>query len=530
MKIATEIIEEIKRRADIVEVISDYVDLKQAGKNYKGLCPFHSEKTPSFSVSPEGFFYCFGCKESGNSISFVQKYLHLTFPEALKLLADKYGIRLETQTLEEDSFEAKLRKVYEIAQNFYSQSLFRQAGIDAYEYFSDRKLSDETMSIFGLGYSAKSFDVLYNELKRLGFSEEIMLEAGLIRQKNGKFYDFFRNRAMFPIKDFLGRTIAFGGRQLVEDKASGKYINSADSFIYDKKQTLFGLFEAKNEIRKKNEAIIVEGYIDVLSLYQNGFKNVVAPCGTALSKEQLQTLKKHTNANILYFLFDGDFAGINASLRGIEPALELGFDLRIVLLPAEKDPDSIVNDTDGIFKLNDLISHYFSFVDFISKKFDSEGKLKTPAEKSEAIKTIINYILKIPDKTQHKFYIENIQEIFDIDLSILRNIYQKVKQENQENLRKKQIYSDNSNQNSDNSNGKIEAEVFENKEFRTETFNINELLPAEKNIFQFLIQNDKFFSKIVEKYNLSPDIFITELAKFILEILLENIENENLIL
>ena len=530
MKIPQEIIAEIKRRADIVDVIGDYVNLKSTGKNYKGLCPFHNEKTPSFSVSPEGFFYCFGCKESGNSISFVQKYLNLTFVEAIKLLADKYGVRLEQSNYDEDTLESKILKIYEVTQNFYSQALFRQIGISAYEYFNERKLTDETMVTFGLGCSPNGFDNLYKELQRLGFPYELMLDSGVVRSKNNKTYDFFRNRAMFPIKDFLGRTIAFGGRQIIENKDSGKYINSPDSIIYDKKQTLFGLFEAKNEIRKKNEAIIVEGYIDVLSLYQAGIKNVVAPCGTALSKEQLQTLKKHTNANILYFMFDGDIAGIDASIRGIEPALELGFDLRIVLLPKDKDPDSIINDYNGFEEIQNHISHYYSFVDFISNKLKLEGKLTTPAEKSDAIKSIVRYIVKIPDKTQHKFYIENIQEIFDVELSVLRNIYHKF-QQRAKLARNKKLKNPRSIVNL-GSIGKKNYNLDNNSYLEISekiSFGIEELLPVEQKILQFALQSTKHFKNLLEKYNVAVDIFVTEFAKMIYEIIYEYWNNENLV-
>ena len=532
MKIPQEIIAEIKQKADIIDVIGDYVNLKNAGKNYKGLCPFHSEKTPSFSVSPEGFFYCFGCKESGNSISFIQKYLNLTFLEAVKLLAEKYGVKLEQKNYNEDTVEAKILKIYEATQNFYSQAIFRPAGNDAYEYFNSRKLTDETIQNFGLGYSPKSWDALYKELRRFGFSDELLLDAKVVRVKNGKFYDFFINRAMFPIKDFLGRTIAFGGRQLVEDKAGGKYINSEDSMIYDKKQTLFGLFEAKTEIRKKNEAFIVEGYIDVLSLYQAGIKNVVAPCGTALSKEQLQTLKKHTNANILYFMFDGDIAGINASIRGIEPALELGFDLRIILLPKDKDPDSIINDYNGFEEIQNHISHYYSFVDFIAKKLSLEGKLTTPAEKSTAIKNIISYILKIPDKTQHKFYIDNIREIFDVELTVLRNVYHEVQQELKIAKNKKFLNTANS--------GDLEAlnkrnydyeNSFNDNYFTVEKniFTVTDLLPAERKIIQFALQSKEYFKQIIEKYDVTVDTFISELAKMIFEIMNDFFDYENFI-
>ena len=536
MKIPQEIISEIKQKADIIDVIGDYVNLKNTGKNYKGLCPFHSEKTPSFSVSPEGFFYCFGCKESGNSISFLQKYLNLNFVEAVQLLADKYGIKLEQKKYDEDTVEAKVLKIYEATQNYYSQAIFRPVGNDALEYFNSRKLTNETIQKFGLGYSPKGWDVLYKELKRFGFTDELLLTAKISRVKNEKYYDFFRDRAMFPIKDFLGRTIAFGGRQLVEDKDNAKYINSEDSIIYDKKKTLFGLFEAKSEIRKKNEAIIVEGYLDVLSLYQAGIKNAVAPCGTALSREQLQTLKKHTNANILYFMFDGDIAGKNASIRGIEPALELGFDLRIIKLPPNKDPDTIINDysdlAKGFEEIQNHISRAVSFVDFISNELLLEGKLKTPAEKTLAVKNIISYILKVPDKEQHKLYIRNIQEIFDIELTGLRKIYSDVQQELKIAKNKKLQNSANignleylNQQNYDYEN----FTTVKNISYENISYSIENLLPAERKILQFALQSEEYFKQIIKNYSVTVDTFISELGKMIFEIMHDFFEFKNFV-
>ncbi len=514
MRIPKDVIEEIKRRAEIVEIIGEYVDLKPTSKNnYKGLCPFHNEKTPSFSVSAEGLFHCFGCGESGNTITFLEKYLNLSFYETMLLLANRYGINLHIYNEIDDSQESLFRNIYASAQEYYASLLKFQIGSVAYDYFSERKLLPEIMSVFGLGYSPPGFDNLYKELKRKGLEEQLLIDSGIIRRKDNKVYDFFRGRAMFPIRDFLGRTIAFGARKLSESDTAGKYINSADSIIYDKKQTLYGLFEAKNEIRKKNEAIIVEGYIDVISLHQAGIKNVVAPCGTALTYEQLKSLKKHTNTDVLYLMFDGDTAGQNAAERSIIPALEIGYDLRIIMLSENEDPDSLINSVDGAERFEYLKNHYFSFVDFICKKLANEGKLTTPAEKSATIKNIINIILSVPDKSQHVFYIENIEEIFKISREILREIYLQEKNNVQKNM-KKQATTEQKN---------------EKKLIIEEEYNIENLFPEEKEILHFALQGAKNFSILVNEYQISEKNFLSDLGKIIFEIIYEHWDNANII-
>ncbi len=501
MQIQKEVIDEVVQRTDIIELIGEYIDLKKAGSNYKALCPFHNEKTPSFSVSQKGFFHCFGCGESGNSISFIQKYLNLSFVEAVSELARRCGIKLNAQEFE-DSKENEVRNLYKIAQEFYTMLLFQQTGVEAFDYFKQRKLSKETMESFSLGYSPDKWDALFKEFMRRGISPELAVSSGLITNKNNKYYDFFRNRAMFPIKDFLGRTIAFGGRQLVENKLAGKYINSSDSIVYDKKRTLFGIAEAKSFIRQKNEAFIVEGYLDVLSLAQAGIKNVVAPCGTALTSEQLLYLKKHTNVNVLYFLFDGDSAGEQAALRGIPFALEIGFDLRIIKLPIGQDPDTIINLEGGYDEFMYHKEHASSFVDFICEKRRNENKLSTPTEKSNTIQDLIKLIFLIKDKTQHIFYLENIKEIFNIPIENLKETYRTLLKNN---LKPKET----------------PKEEVRHTESRENIFDIKKILPEEKTLFQFLLQDSQNFKLLKEEYRLAENHFITDTAKFVFEIINE---------
>lgn len=509
MRISKEIIDAVVQRTDIVGLIGEYISLKKVGSNYKALCPFHSEKTPSFSVSEKGFFHCFGCNEGGNAISFLQKYLNLSFVEAVSELAKRCGINIDLQEFEQ-SEESEIRDLYNIAQEFYSMLLVQNSGVEALDYFKQRNLSMETIKEFSLGYSSNKWDALFREFMRRGISTELVVKSGLVVNKNNKFYDFFRNRAMFPIKDYLGRTIAFGGRQIDGNKSSPKYINSSDTVIYDKKRTLFGIAEAKNSIRKTDEVFIVEGYLDVLSLSQAGIKNVVAPCGTALTKEQLIYLKKHTNVNVLYFLFDGDLAGTNAALRGIPAALEVGFDLRIIKLPEGQDPDTLINLEGGYDEFMYHKNHACSFVDFICDRKRNENKLETPAEKSETIQEIIKLIFLIKDKTQHLFYLENIKEIFNMPIEILKNIYRDLLRNNAKPKAS----------NKEENNEVSTKDVF---------FDVEKLFPEEKTIFKFILKNKQNFKTIKEDYRVAENSFITDIAKSIFEIINEFWDAEDVV-
>ncbi len=528
MKIDKITIDEIIRRTNIVELVGEYINLKQTGKNHKGLCPFHNERTPSFSVSVDGFYHCFGCGESGNAIKFLQKYLNLSFVEAVKYLGNRCGVSIHSQEIE-NTRETELRTIYQLAQEYYSKLLFQPVGASAYEYFSQRHILPETMRQFSLGYSPDKFDSLYTDLRRRGFSEELLLESKIILNKNSKYYDFFRNRAMFPIKDFLGRAIAFGGRQLIENKSTGKYINSSESLIYDKKSVLFGLFEAKNEARKTNEIFIVEGYLDVISLWQTGIKNVVAPCGTALTFEQLQYLKKHTNSQILYFLFDGDSAGRNATLKSIPSALEIGFDLRIIDLPDGQDPDTIINQEGGKLEFENYKKHYLSFIDFISVKLNNENLLKTPVEKSKAIKTMLKFIWKIKDKAQHNFYIDNIKEIFNYPASTLMELYYAANPDfNTPAEDKNKINIHNNFFQEDNRNSSATKNI-KNPIPEESSFVMESLVPEEKIIFKFAIQSSGNFNLLIKNYNISENIFITDTAKTVCEFMNEHWDSNNLL-
>ena len=535
--IPKETISEINRRADIVDIISDYVTLKHAGSNnYKGLCPFHKEKTPSFSVNrAEGFYHCFGCKESGTSITFLQKYLNITFLEAVKMLAVRYSVNIESNIEDKtDSEESVLYKIYDSAKDFYISELYH-IGDKALDYYKQRNLSDETIVKFGLGYSPNNFDGLLNHFLHKNYSSEILIKSGLIRENEKGKYNFFRNRAMFPIRDFIGRTIAFGARQLEKDDKSGKYINSAESLIYDKKKTLYGLYEGKTEIRKTKTAFIVEGYLDVISLQQAGISNVVAPCGTSLSIEQLRSLKKHTGCEILYFMFDGDEAGKNATFKSIEIALPLGFDLRILNLSDNEDPDTLINDIEGRNKFESLCNENKNFVEFIFHTLTEKKLLQSPAQKTTTIRNLLKLILLLPDKLQHKYYVDFVLNLFKVDVEELRKLYVKMRDELKDKELKKSFDTTNKGDLSDLIKLENTIDDFATiTDVQTDEENIyehiieEELHPTEGAVFSYILQHNSNFNFIKDKYKFDENLLITSFGKDIYFWINEYKDNENI--
>ena len=341
VRYSDELIEEIRTNNDIVDVISKYVTLKRSGRNFFGLCPFHKEKSPSFAVSPDKqIFHCFGCGAGGNVIHFISKIEGLDFKDTLELLANRANIELPTLENSEDDKTARLKsKVYEInkiAAEFYHENLYKPTSKMAQEYIKKRKLDNRTLKAFLIGY-AGNFNELYLLLKQKGFTEEEMLASSLVkRTDNGGYMDSFRKRLMFPIQDVRERVIAFGGRVL--DDSKPKYINSPENIVYSKGRNLFGLNVAKKHDTKR--IIIVEGYMDAISLYQRGITNVVASLGTAMTESQGRLLRRHSEQVILGY--DADGAGQAAILRGMEILQNLGCDIRVLQIEGAKDPDEYV--------------------------------------------------------------------------------------------------------------------------------------------------------------------------------------------
>lgn len=411
--------------AQIVDVISDFVTLKRRGGNYVACCPFHNEKTPSFSVSPSrGIYKCFGCGKAGSAVGFVMEYEHLSYAEALRYLAKKYNIEIveKEETAEEIARRQRnesLLLVSEFAGKFFADSLRGDEGRTiGLAYFRSRGLEDRTIEKYGLGWAPKSRHALSDAAKKAGYKEEYLTETGLCvaGDGNGGIYDRFYDRVMFPIHSVSGRIIAFGGRTLRTDKTVAKYVNSKESEIYVKSRSLYGIYFAKNEIARQDKCLLVEGYLDVLSLHQLGIVNAVASSGTSLTVEQIRLIKKFTeNVTIMY---DGDSAGIHAALRGIDLILKEGMNVKIVLIPDGDDPDS--------YSRKHTLDEVRTFIsdnerDFIEFKTDLllEEVGNDPLKKAALINDIADTIARIPDAVKRSVYVDSCSRRFNIESRIL---------------------------------------------------------------------------------------------------------------
>lgn len=385
------IVEEIKSRLDIIDIISEHVDLKRAGQNYKGLCPFHSEKTPSFTVSPsKQMFHCFGCNKGGDVFGFVMQYDNLTFQETLSVLAQKAGVTIESsegRQAASKGLKETLFAIYSETASFFVQNLSKTP--QALKYIRERGINIETAEKFSLGYSLSQWDSLYRHLEKKGFSQGAIKASRLVSFGDKGAYDFFRERLMFPIRDMQGRIIAFGGRTLSDSKSIPKYVNSTDSPIFKKGDICYCLDIAKNAIVQKRYAIIVEGYLDAIMCCQYGFVNTIAPLGTALTSGHLKKLKR-LSGNIL-LVFDGDPAGISATKRSLEIAYAEGMTAKVLLLPSGEDPDSFLRKY-GAEKFKKYMGAPLSVVAFMLK-FGGKSRL-------EAVRSIMKIISLCPDSLQ----------------------------------------------------------------------------------------------------------------------------------
>lgn len=364
-------VDEIKSRCNIVDVIGQVVPLKRSGSNYKGRCPFHNEKTPSFVVSEtKQIFTCFGCGATGDVISFVQQYYQLDFIQAVEKLADEYGIAMQKGFRKGESKDEAYTINREAAKFFYRA--FRERANPGYAYMKGRKIEPEILNQFGIGYADESWDSLYQHLTAMGYPKEKLVELGLISQSKGKYYDKFRNRVMFPIMNTSGKIIGFGGRVLGD--GSPKYLNSQESSVFQKKNNLYGLNITRQEIHKQDQAILVEGYMDVISLYQSGVRNVSASLGTALTENQARLIKRYTNHVVLSY--DADQAGINAAIRGLDILHREKLNVRVLHISDGKDPDEFVK-KNGKNAFMDLIKEALPYADYRLSLIRKECELDT---------------------------------------------------------------------------------------------------------------------------------------------------------
>ena len=410
----------------IEEVVSDFVSLKKRGANLIGVCPFHKEKTPSFIVSPaKGIFKCFGCGKAGDSVRFIMEHEHYSYPEALRYLANKYGIIIEEkeQSPEELMAQNEREKMFNIntfAQQYFSNTMKNDEEGQAVgmSYFRERGFRDAIIDKFQLGYCLNQRDAFIQYAVKNGYSKDLLLKIGLASGNEERMYDKYQGRVIFPIHNLTGKVIGFGARILSGDKTKAKYLNSPESEIYNKSQTLYGIYFAKNEISRLDECILVEGYADVLSMHQAGIENTVASSGTSLTTEQIRLISRYTkNITILY---DGDNAGIHAALRGTDMILEEGMNVRIVLLPPDEDPDSFVQHH-PIEEVRAYIEN--NAKDFIS--FKTQLLLKdaanNPIKKAEVVKDIVNTISVVPDAIFRATYIKECSRLMDMPEQSLMN-------------------------------------------------------------------------------------------------------------
>ncbi|WP_114781475.1 DNA primase [Botryobacter ruber] len=429
--IPKETVDQIILRADIVEVVGDFVSLKQKGQNMWACCPFHHEKSPSFSVSPaKGIYKCFGCGKAGNSVQFIMDVEGTSFPEALRYLAKKYSIEIPEETASPEASREQNERdsqyiVSEFASKHFQRNLHQhEQGSIGQAYLKERGLNNATIRKFELGYSLDAWSDLTDAALKAGYQQHFLEATGLTISKEDKRYDRFRGRVMFPIHNLSGRVVGFGARTLKSnDKKSPKYLNSPESEIYHKSNVLYGLYQAKQAIRMQEMCYLVEGYLDVLSLHQGGIENVVASSGTSLTEGQIKLIGRYShNITVLY---DGDAAGIKASLRGIDLILENGLNVSVVTFPEGDDPDSYIRKVgDTAFKAY-IKEHAQDFISFKASLYAAETK-DNPVRKAEAIREIVTSIAKIPDSIKRTVFFRSCSLIFDIDEQVLISEYNKM--------------------------------------------------------------------------------------------------------
>lgn len=425
-KIDNVTVQRILDASDIVEVVSDFVSLKRRGANYVGLCPFHNDRSPSFYVSKaKGLCKCFSCGEGGSAVSFLMKLEQMSFYEALRYLAKKYNIEIEEREMTDEEQQAESNRENMLALNDFAMRYFEKNLVATPEgrdvglsYFRYRGISDQMIERFHLGYALEEREALYNYAIQRGYSEKYILDTGLCTKvDNGKVYDRFRGRVIYPVLSLSGKVVAFGGRTLKKEKTMAKYVNSPESDIYSKRRELYGLFQAKQAISKAQKCIIVEGYMDVISMHQAGVCNVVASSGTALTIEQVRLIKRFTtNATLIY---DSDAAGIKASLRGIELLLQDGMDIKVLLLPEGEDPDSFAQ-THSSTEVEEYIrENETDFISFMARILMGEAA-NDPLRRAKVITQVVKTIALIPNEITRDVYVQECSRILFMDEGVLR--------------------------------------------------------------------------------------------------------------
>nr|WP_315172394.1 DNA primase [uncultured Flavobacterium sp.] len=436
-------IDTVYETARVEEVIGDFVQLKRAGTNFKGLSPFSDERSPSFMVSPvKQIWKDFSSGKGGNSVAFLMEHEHFTYPEAIRYLAKKYNIEIEeTEQTDEEKINTDVREsmylVSEFAKNYFHSILFNSEEGKAigYSYFKERGFTNDTIKKFSLGYSPESWDAFTKEALGKGYKLEFLESTGLTIPRDDRPFDRFKGRVMFPIQSMSGRVLGFGGRILTNDKKAAKYLNSPESDIYHKSKVLYGIFQAKQAVAKLNNCYLVEGYTDVIQFNQAGIENVVASSGTALTPDQIRLINRLTK-NITV-LFDGDAAGLRASIRGIDLILEEGMNVKVCAFPDGEDPDSFAKKT----SYDDLVAYLENnakdFIQFKASLLMNDAK-NDPIKKADLIRDMVTSISKIPDRIQREIYIQECSRIMDISEQVLVSTLAQLVQKDVSEVGKKQ--------------------------------------------------------------------------------------------
>ena len=517
--ITKDTIDEIIETARIEEVVGDYVILKKRGVNLLGLCPFHNEKTPSFTVSPaKGIYKCFGCGKAGNSVSFIMDHEHLTYPESLKYLAKKYNIDIKEDKSDVVENEAQSKKealfiVSEFAQKYFSETLFNtdEGKAIGLSYFKERGFSEQIIKKFQLGYCSEKWDSFTKEALNQGYNLDYLIETGLTIPRDNNNFDRFKGRAIFPIHNLSGRTIGFGGRVLVTDNKSAKYVNSPESEIYHKSNVLYGISFARNSIIEKKNCYLVEGYTDVISLHQVGIENVVASSGTSLTIEQIRLIRRYSDT--VTILYDGDSAGIKASFRGIDMVFEEGLNVRLVQFPEKEDPDSFARKHRASEVVDFIENNAVNFITFKTSILFEEAK-HDPIKRAEFIKEIANTIAIIPDNIARSEYIKECAEKVRISEQILILEINKIRKK--KNAEKKTEPESSFENEVNDIYAEKQIDVIE-----------DDIEYQEKDVIRLLLNFSTkilIFKEIIEKEVIETKINLTE---FIINELLGDVEFEN---
>jgi len=525
MRIPESKIDEIRESVDIVDVISPHVQLRKRGKNFIGLCPFHSEKTPSFTVSEEKqIFHCFGCHTGGNVFKFLTEYHKISFVEAVQELAEQQGITIEFDKQEYNEQQSEQEVLYDInteaARYFLNNLLNDDEAEFTRNYLHERKIKTQTLRSFGLGYALRGWENFINYAKSRNLNLDKCVQLGLIgKNSEGKLYDKFPGRLIFPIFSPNGRVVAFAGRVLPSKSGSiddpketgAKYINSPESLIYIKGRILYGLSFAKDDIRRFDKAIVVEGYMDLISLYQSGIKNVVAVSGTALTDDQVQLLSRYTKNVVL--LFDADVAGIKASMRSIEILLKRDMEVKIVSLPKGEDPDSFVNKF-GKDEFEELVKKAENFLEYETKYYESQGKFYDPASAAEAIRDLVKPIALINDELKRNLLIRNIAKKFNLREKLLESELDK-------QIKQVKRFEKNNTRVIQNRKAEDTAEVLMDASAEISPG----MYKLEKEILKLLFEADKPVAELIFTYLQSED-FSNSINRDLFEMVKDEYEND----